>query len=176
MDFQRGNSGAKGMQSLSYEDARGQFECRFMDRRRAHSEAGAGHGRGSGGKFHLRNLISTSPCSCQLSSAPQSRLQPEAEVAQGFISNPVFRLGHSHWKYNATRSGYVAFDEELGQNSLVLRRNGVLRQNVLDIAVPSQDYRIRFKTKVTGTPEVDLRVNLRFKFKARKGADSPCRK
>lgn len=39
------------MQPLSYKDARSQFECRFMDRRRAHSEAVAGQCRGSCGKF-----------------------------------------------------------------------------------------------------------------------------
>lgn len=79
-------------------------------------------------------------------------------------------------KWNATRSGYVTYDKELGKNSLVLGRNKVLRQNVQEAAVPGNDYRLGFRTKIRGTNKVDLRVILRFKFRAWNRSVSPCKK
>lgn len=52
----------------------------------------------------------------------------------------------------------------------------MLRQNVIDKAVPGQDYRFKFKAKVSGTPKAELRMVVRFKFRARSKSVSPCKR
>ena len=76
-----------------------------------------------------------------------------------------------YWKYAPT-SGYVTQDE--GRNVMVLKRGKVLRQDVLDTAVPDEKYQMSFWAKLVGMESVDVKIVLRMRFQNNDVVYGPC--
>ena len=73
----------------------------------------------------------------------------------------LFNFLKQYWKYAPT-SGYVTQDE--GRNVMVLKSGQILRQDVLDTAVPDEKYRMSFWAKLVGVESVDVKIVLRMRF------------
>ncbi|KAL7463535.1 hypothetical protein ACHAXS_003891, partial [Conticribra weissflogii] len=89
----------------------------------------------------------------------------------GFLSNPDFVENHKYWKY-ARNSGYITQDD--GRNVMVLGRGKLMRQDVLDTAVPDKSYQMSFYAKFTGVASVDVKILLRMRFKNNDLVYGPC--
>ena len=84
-------------------------------------------------------------------------------------------MDHSFWKH-ASSAGYVTYDADIRHNVMVLKRGNVLRQNILENAVPNQRYQFSFWVKMIGMNALDLKVVFRLRFSNNDLKNGPCNK
>lgn len=124
--------------------------------------------------YHLRFKVINSDADYYIDDVKVSKVGTSLPKS-GFFINPGFEMDHQYWKYAST-SGYIAKDDRLRRNVMVMKRNQVLRQNVLENAVPGQQYQFGFNIKLTDIDAIEMRIILRMKFINNDLENGPCHK
>ncbi|KAL7554934.1 hypothetical protein ACHAWF_018496 [Thalassiosira exigua] len=91
----------------------------------------------------------------------------------GFFTNPNFDQGYQYWKY-ARNAPTIRMDPDINRNVMVVKRGRVLRQNVLPYTVPGKAYQFGFRSKITGTDSVEMRIIVRMRFRNNDLENGPC--
>ena len=101
---------------------------------------------------------------------------PESSVSipGGIMQNPKFDLGTSFWNADANQGGYVTYDEELGNNALVLEQNDRLFQYIHPSLVSGSKAQLSFWVKMTGVQSFDLKMELFLRFANNDLVGGPC--